>query len=67
MFVRDLDNGSVNDYAVVKSITEMGQLMGKRVIVEFVKNQIIVDKLRQIGVDYAQGFYVGEPMLLTKV
>lgn len=48
-------------YAIVKSIHEIGQVMGKRTIAESVENAASLDKLRAIGVDYAQGYWLGRP------
>jgi len=50
-----------NDFSMVKSITEMGHLMGKKVVAEFVENEAILEKLREIGVDYAQGYGIEKP------
>jgi diguanylate cyclase (GGDEF)-like protein len=66
MFVRELHTSS-NDYAMVKSITEIGHLMGKKTIAEFVESQAILDKLKEIGVDFAQGNAVEKPMLLQEL
>lgn len=66
MFVRDIVN-SPNDYAMVKSINEIGHFMGKKTVAEFVENDEILDKLREIGVDYAQGYGVGKPQLLVEL
>jgi EAL domain-containing protein (putative c-di-GMP-specific phosphodiesterase class I) len=35
--------------------------MGMKTIAEFVENDVIVGMLREIGVNYAQGYGVGEP------
>ena len=59
-FVRELDN-SPSDFAVVKSICEIGHFMGKKIIAEFVENDSILEKLKQIGVDYAQGYVIEKP------
>jgi len=60
MFVKDIENSPV-DKAMVKSINEIGQVMGKKTIAEFVENQQIVDVLQEIGVDYAQGYFYSIP------
>jgi EAL domain-containing protein (putative c-di-GMP-specific phosphodiesterase class I) len=49
------------DLAMVKSINEIGQVMGKKTIAEFVENDRIFAKLREIGVDFAQGYWIGRP------
>ena len=58
---------SPNDYAMVKSINEIGHFMGKKTVAEFVENEEIFEKLREIGVDYAQGYGVGKPHPLTEL
>jgi len=58
MFVGNLAQDQV-DYAMVRSIKEIGHVMGKRVIAESVESTAALEKLREIGVDYAQGFAVG--------
>jgi EAL domain-containing protein (putative c-di-GMP-specific phosphodiesterase class I) len=35
--------------------------MGKTTIAEFVESKMILDALREIGVDYAQGYAIGKP------
>lgn len=48
-------------FAMVKSINDIGHLMGMRTVAEFVATQEIMDKLREIGVDYAQGYHIARP------
>jgi diguanylate cyclase (GGDEF)-like protein/PAS domain S-box-containing protein len=59
-FVRNIAEDPL-DRAMVKYINEIGQLMGKQTIAEFVENELILAELKAIGVDYAQGYYLGEP------
>jgi EAL domain-containing protein (putative c-di-GMP-specific phosphodiesterase class I) len=49
------------DSAMVEAIHRVGSLMGKQTIAEFVENRMILDRLREIGVDFAQGFALGRP------
>lgn len=63
MFVKDIVDDPI-DFAMVKSINEIGHVMGKKTIAEFVENEAILNKLREIGVDYAQGYGIGMPMPL---
>jgi diguanylate cyclase (GGDEF)-like protein/PAS domain S-box-containing protein len=60
MFVRDIVDDPIH-LAMVKSINEIGQVMGKRTIAEFVENDEIFYKLKEIGVDYAQGYGIAAP------
>jgi len=65
-FVKDMDSNPC-DYAVVKSITEIGHFMGKGIIAEYVENESILNMLREIGVDYAQGYVIGKPLALSSL
>lgn len=49
------------DEAMVRSMNEIGHIMGKKTIAEFVETQAVFDKLKEIGVDYVQGFAIGRP------
>jgi len=60
-FVRDMVDTPV-DLAMVKSINEVGHVMGKKTIAEFVENSAIEDKLKELGVDYAQGLAINKPL-----
>ena len=65
-FVKDIVEDPI-DYTMVKSINEIGHEMGKKTIAEFVENDAILNKLREIGVDYVQGYGVGRPQLLEEL
>ncbi len=65
-FVRDIATDAVS-LAMVKSIHEIGCLMGKQTVAEFVENPAILDVLRGFGVHYAQGYAVGFPVPLDQV
>ena len=52
------------DYAVVKSINEIGQFLGKQTIAEYVADQNILTRIRDIGVDFAQGYAISPPILM---
>ena len=66
MFIKNMDSNPY-DYAVVKSITEIGHFMGKQIIAEFVENEGILSMLREIGVDYAQGYAIAKPQSLASL
>jgi diguanylate cyclase (GGDEF)-like protein/PAS domain S-box-containing protein len=65
VFVKDIVEDPI-DRELVRSINEIGHVMGKRTIAEFVESNEILAALGAIGVDYAQGFVLGEPELLPK-
>ncbi len=65
-FIRDLHRDN-SDYMMVRSINEMAHLMGKRTIAEYVENDEILARLREIGIDYAQGFGIEKPRPLNSL
>jgi len=65
-FVRDMINDPI-DCAMVESINHIGHVMGIKTIAEFVENQAILEKLRAIGVDYAQGYGIAKPRPLEEI
>jgi diguanylate cyclase (GGDEF)-like protein/PAS domain S-box-containing protein len=59
-FVKDMVDDPI-DHAMVKSINDVGHVMGKKIIAEFVENDAILAELRKLGVDFAQGYGIAEP------
>ncbi|HTV68176.1 MAG TPA: EAL domain-containing protein [Rhizobiaceae bacterium] len=59
-FVKDMLDDPI-DRAMVEMFNRIGKLTGKRTIAEFVENEEIANALRDIGVDYAQGFGIARP------
>ena len=66
MFVRDVHTDPL-DRALVRSINDVGKVMGKKTIAEFVENDDILRVLAEVGVDYAQGYGVGKPFPLSRL
>lgn len=46
------------DQAMIRTINEIGHLMGMITIAECVEEQVQLEILEEIGVDYAQGYYI---------
>ncbi|WP_373097856.1 EAL domain-containing protein, partial [Zhongshania sp.] len=65
-FVKDIESNNVN-FSMVKVMNSVGKLMGLTTIAEFVSSQQSMDMLESIGIDYAQGYFISEPLLLTAV
>jgi EAL domain-containing protein (putative c-di-GMP-specific phosphodiesterase class I) len=63
-FVRELP-ASRNDRLVVKAIVDVARGMRRQTIAEFVGDDATLGVLRELGVDYAQGFHVGRPAPLV--
>jgi diguanylate cyclase (GGDEF)-like protein/PAS domain S-box-containing protein len=59
-FVKDMLDDPI-DRAMVEAINHIGHVMGKHTIAEFVENDKILAKLRDIGVDFAQGYGIAKP------
>jgi len=49
------------DQLVVEAIVAIARGLGKKTVAEFVTDQAMTDRLRRSGVDYAQGYHIGEP------
>jgi len=64
IFVKEMHKNP-DDHAVVKSICEIGHFMGKKIIAEFVENDTILEQLKTIGIDYAQGYGIDKPKPLN--
>ena len=65
-FVKDMLTDSIN-HAMVESINQIGHVMGIKTIAEFVETPQLAERLKLLGVDYAQGYGVHKPQpFLTK-
>jgi diguanylate cyclase (GGDEF)-like protein/PAS domain S-box-containing protein len=59
-FVKDMNTDPMNR-AIVEAIHQVGHTLGIRTIAEFVENKAITEQLREIGVDFAQGYHFSRP------
>lgn len=59
-FIKDIVESTV-DQRLVQSMVEVAHGTGKRVIAEYVGDERTLELLRAMGVDYAQGYYIGKP------
>jgi len=59
-FVKDMVDDPVA-YAMVQAINTVGHVMGIETIAEYVENDAILEKLRELGVDFAQGYGIHKP------
>lgn len=58
--IKNLDTDK-NAYATVKTITLFAKNLGILVVAEFVHKKEILEKVQELGIDFAQGFYLHEP------
>jgi diguanylate cyclase (GGDEF)-like protein/PAS domain S-box-containing protein len=63
MFVANMANDPI-DRALVASINDIAHAMGKLTVAEYVEDHAAVARLQEMGVDYAQGFYLARPQPL---
>lgn len=59
-FVRNLASNTV-DQAIFRAINDVVHAFGKQTVAEFVENERIYEIVKEYGVDYAQGYYLGRP------
>lgn len=59
-FVKNLAKNHV-DQAMVKAMNEIAHALGKQTVAEFVEDEASLKILRELGVDFAQGYYLGRP------
>ena len=65
-FTKDLDQ-SETDRAMVKSMIDMAHYMKREVIASQVETRTVLDMLTSLGADYAQGFVIEKPRLLSSL
>ena len=64
VFVRDIASNAINR-AMVKAINEVGHVMGLKTVAEYVEDEATLAVIRELGIDYAQGYAVGSLRPLT--
>ena len=62
-FVRNLDSEPI-DRVMVEAINNVGHAMNLKTIAEFVENDAVMLELQRLGIDYAQGYGIGQPAAL---
>ncbi|MDJ0881368.1 MAG: EAL domain-containing protein [Gammaproteobacteria bacterium] len=62
-FVKDMAEDPI-DRAMVESIHNIGNVLELKTIAEFVEDDLILEALKEVGVDYAQGYGIARPQAL---
>ena len=65
-FIRELNNDN-SSKVMVEAINHIAEGIGLKTVAEFVENQHILDTVRDLKIDYAQGFHLGRPGILMSV
>ncbi len=63
-FIKEIHTEPVTK-AMVKAIHYLAKALGVKTIAEFAENQNIVDVLKELHIDYAQGYHFGKPGLIN--
>ena len=59
-FIRNIESDPISQ-SIVRAVTEIGHQLGLKVVAEWVGDARAVELLREIGVDYGQGFFLHQP------
>ena len=59
-FVKNMLDNAL-DFSIVSAVNQIGHTMGVHTVAEFVENTKILGALREMGMDYAQGYGVSRP------
>ena len=60
--IKDIDVDKTS-YIVVETIVAFAKKLGIKTIAEYVHSSIVMDKVKELGIDYSQGFYIDEPSI----
>ncbi len=65
-FVQDMTTDAV-DYEIVEAIHNVGRVMGIKTVAESVESADILAALLLVGVDFAQGYHISQPMPMMDI
>jgi diguanylate cyclase (GGDEF)-like protein len=60
IFIKDIAQNEKNAL-IVETIVHVCKKSGIEVIAEYTHNKAVLEKIEALGIDYAQGYYIGEP------
>lgn len=63
-FIRDIATNP-EDLGLARSINEVAHMLGKYTVAEHIENEATLDLVREIGFDYAQGYFIQRPQPIT--
>lgn len=65
-FVKGIEDDPVQE-AIVQSVNHIGRMMGRQTIAQCVENRETLERVKEIGVDFSQGYAIGKPRLLHRI
>lgn len=63
-FISNIEQDPINQ-VMVRSMVQIAAQLGLQTVAEFVESQASLDCLQQLGIDYAQGYFIGQPQPLA--
>lgn len=66
MFITDMATDPM-DYAIVDAINRISHILGMQTVAESVEDAETLAKITELGIDYAQGYFIAEPEALVHV
>jgi EAL domain-containing protein (putative c-di-GMP-specific phosphodiesterase class I)/GGDEF domain-containing protein len=65
-FIKNI-NRDPNSATIAQTITKFSELMNAQSVAEFVADEAIFKRVRNFGIDYAQGYFISEPMPSSEI
>jgi len=62
--IQDIDINE-SSLLVVETIVSFAKKLGMKTVAEYVHSSVVMNKVKEIGIDYSQGFYIDEPTIKT--
>ncbi len=62
-YIRNILEDTI-DFAMVKALNEIGQSLGMTTVAEHVESDAVLEKLTEMGIDLAQGYYISKPEII---
>ncbi len=63
--IKNIDDPRI--YAILSKMTELLKELNLEVVGEFIENKEILSKITELGIDYSQGYYFGQPFDIRKL
>ncbi len=60
-FIKRIESDK-EDKIFVKALSDVARALGKKTIAEFVESEQIVTILKELNIDYAQGYHISKPL-----
>ena len=64
--IKDIDVDK-NSHLVVETIVDFANKLGIKVIAEYVHSSTVMDKVKEMGIEFSQGFYIDKPTIDLKI